>query len=330
LYLPEITKILYYYYIIAYIWQHVNDKPVITGKVELLEEFFTHCRISIIMNYLGEVKHSMKYLENAVKFFGKFYILAIPLLVLNALPALIQGGVTINVISTFTRFFESYNITKGFQDPGAFLHMIPGILSFVVSASILAVVLQLVAEPATYGMVNKALQVGWADLNDLIPAIKQNFVKYLLYWVGIIVVSAVFGIAATIVFIILILLTMAIKWFGVILIVLAALAFIIAGVILYTLISLWFPAMVIDDMDVMSALKQSVEIVKSTFWTILGIRILLVVIGGIASSIVGAFVGWIPVIGTIITSVIPTVVNFILIVFFLEIYRDRTGKAVSV
>jgi len=272
----------------------------------------------------------MKYLEKAVKFFGKFYILAIPLFVLNVLPTLIQGGGSINVIRNFTQFMESYSITKGFQDPGAFLRMIPGILSFLVGASVLAIILQLVTEPATYGMVNKALQVGRADLNDFIPAIKQHFVKYLLYWVGMIVVSAIFGIATIVVFIILILLTMALKWFGVILIVLAVLAFIIAGVILYTLISLWFPAMVIDDMDVMGALKQSIEIVKSTFWTILGIRILLVVIGGIASAIVGAIVGWIPVIGSIITSVIPTVINFILIVFFLDIYRDKTGKEASV
>lgn len=271
----------------------------------------------------------MKHLERAIKFFGKFYILAVPLLVLNALPALIQGGAAISILSNFTRFFNSYDVLRGFEDPGAFFSLIPTVLAYFVGAGILSIILQLVAEPATYGMVNNALQVGRSDLNDFVPALKQNFVKYILYWVGTLVVGAIFGIAVVIVFVILILISMAVRWLGVLLMVIAALAFIVAGIVLYTLISLWFSAMVVDNMDVIGGFKRSVEVVKSSFWTVLGIKILLGIVGSVASAIVGAIIGWIPVIGSIITSVVPTVISFVTIVFFLDFYREKTGKEAS-
>ena len=268
----------------------------------------------------------MKQLENAVKFFGKFYILAIPLLVLNALPALIQGGAAISLISNFTQFINSYDIIKGFQDPLALFRLISSVLSYIIGGSILAIILHFVVEPATYGMVNNGLQYGQSDLNDFVPALKQNFVKYVLYWVGTLVVSAVFGIAAVIVFVILVLLTIAIKWLGALLIVIAILGFIIAGFVLYTLISLWYSSMVVDNLDVVSGFKRSVEVVKSNFWTILGIKILLWVVGAVAGGIVNAILGWIPVIGPIISSIVPTIITFVAIVFYLVFYREKTGQ----
>jgi len=279
----------------------------------------------ITINKLGG-NMFMKQLENAVKFFGKFYILAIPLLVLNALPALIQGGAAISLISNFTQFINSYDIIKGFQDPLALFRLISSVLSYIIGGSILAIILHFVVEPATYGMVNNGLQYGQSDLNDFVPALKQNFVKYVLYWVGTLVVSAVFGIAAVIVFVILVLLTIAIKWLGALLIVIAILGFIIAGFVLYTLISLWYSSMVVDNLDVVSGFKRSVEVVKSNFWTILGIKILLWVVGAVAGGIVNAILGWIPVIGPIISSIVPTIITFVAIVFYLVFYREKTGQ----
>jgi uncharacterized membrane protein len=82
----------------------------------------------------------------------------------------------------------------------------------------------------------------------------------------------------------------------------------------------------VEDTDVLTGLKNSFRYVSGNFWTILGISILISIFGIIAGSIVGLVVGWIPIIGGAVSSIISYLAEFITIVFLFEIYREKSGK----
>jgi hypothetical protein len=76
---------------------------------------------------------------------------------------------------------------------------------------------------------------------------------------------------------------------------------------------------------VIAAAKKSIEVIKSCFWTVLGITLLVSIACGIAGWILGLLT-IIPLLGPIIASIVPTVQTFVMIVFLLILYRERTGK----
>ena len=84
--------------------------------------------------------------------------------------------------------------------------------------------------------------------------------------------------------------------------------------------------MVVDGLDVVGAFKKSIEIVRTCFWTVFGITLLVGVIASIASTIL-SFLGYIPVLGAIILSAIPSIQYFVMTTFSLMIYREKTGRA---
>jgi len=264
----------------------------------------------------------MKYLEKAIRFSIKNWMLILPLFVLTALANLI-GGIGSSIVSGLTGF---WGLFKGISGPGDIIKLIPAILSaFALTSGIWAVIFQFVTYPTTYGLVNKQLETGSASLNDIGAAISSNFVKYIMYFIGTVVVNFVIGIACTIVLLILSLLVLLLKGFGVFLLVIVALALFVAFVVFSVLISMWFAAMVVDGLDVVGAFKKSIEIVRGMFWTILGITVLVSIAASIAGAILG-FLNIIPLLGPIIYSVVPTAQTFIMIVFLLTVYREYTGR----
>jgi hypothetical protein len=263
----------------------------------------------------------MKYLEGAIKFLIKNWIIAVPLFVLTAIPALISGiGSSMAQLgSLWTNFSDPYSL-----DASKFMSIVPGLMVAMFGGGV-AILFQFVAMPLTYGLVNKGIETGSASLNDIGQSISQNFVKYLLYFVGTLVVSLVCGIAVTIIVLICILLISVLKAVGILLTVIIVLALIAAGVVIAVLLSMWFSSMVADGLDVIAAAKKSIEVARANFWTIVGIAILVGLAGAIAGGILG-ILGFIPVIGPIIASVVPTAVSIIMITFYLMLYRDKTGK----
>jgi hypothetical protein len=263
----------------------------------------------------------MKYIVNAFNFSIKNWMLIIPLYVLTALAALIGGvGATLG-FSAISGLLTS----GGLNDPGELIKLVPGIMSAVAGGGVVSFLIQFAIYPISYGLVNKSLETGNASLNDIGAVLKENFVKYLLYFVGQLVVFGVFFIAAFLVLLLLGLLTSVLGFIGVALIFIVVIALAIIYLIITTLLCLWFSAMVIDNLDVVAAAKKSVEIVKSFFWTVLGINVLVI----IAASIIGAilsFINVIPLLGPIIYSVVPTAQTFILLVFYISFYREKTGR----
>lgn len=265
----------------------------------------------------------MRYLENTLKFLGRFYLLALPLYILSALPALIGGAANMGNYGKLMKQMTA--ITKDpmlVQDPTVFLGMFSGLFMAAAGAGMLAFILKLIITPATYGMIHKAFGTNRADLNDFVPALKDNIVKYILYLIAALVVWVLFAIAAGVVFLVLGLVTAVIKWLGIVLMVLAFLCVVAAAIALGVLISLWFPAMVIDNLDIMAALKKSIDVAKENFWTLLGITLLIWLAGAVAGGVLSLF-GLIPLIGSLIVSVVPAITGFVTIVFYMMVYRDR-------
>lgn len=269
----------------------------------------------------------MSYLERSIKFLMRYYMLAIPLFIITAIPALSGGLGSLTLIGSLGTMFKTINDPYMLmQDPGGLITALMSSFALMAGGGFLAFVLNFAAIPATYGMINKALDTNHADLNDFVPSLQQNIVKYVLYWVGTIAVGLVCGLAGIILIVLLGLLIAALKWFGIFIAVIAGLAAVAVGIAIGVLLSLWFAAMVIDDLDVVSALKKSVETAKSSFWTLLGIGLLVALASSIISGIL-SFIGIIPVLGPVILSVIPTAASFLMTVFYILVYRDKSGRS---
>ena len=266
----------------------------------------------------------MKYLSNAVDFTIKNWILIIPLFVLLAISALIRGAGEAAGLASILSLADVNNFTSA----ESLFKTIPTILALTVGSGIVAFFARFIYEPATYGLINKRLETGSATLNDIGAAISDNFVKFIMYFVGTLVVNLVIGIAGVLIMLLMVLLVSLLKGFGIALMFIVLIALALFVVAFGALTSLWFPSMVVDGLDVFAAFKKSIEIVRSCFWTVLGITVLDGIVAGIASSILGFF-GRIPLLGVIILSAIPTIQHFVMAVFSMMIYREKTGRAVA-
>lgn len=263
----------------------------------------------------------MRYLEKVIKFFTKNYLLAIPLWALSLIPGIL-GGRTINLLANSNYWLDMLQDPSSMRDPAQILDLFSSILPLFAGAGIISFILRFVVYPPTYGLINKALSTSHSDLNDFVPSLKENIMKYIMYWLGTLVIGIVLSIALFIVIIIISVLIAFLKWFGAIIAFFAILLLVALGLAMTALLSLWFPAMVVSNLDVMAALKKSIEVVRKDFWMIVGITLLINIAGGIAGSIL-SFLNAIPLIGPIITSVIPAVTTFVLTVFYMMVYKDK-------
>ena len=267
----------------------------------------------------------MKHLENAFRFILKNYIVAVPLFVALAIPALIsQSGVFV-MGGIFRALYKVLTNVDTLRSPFALIgELMPLFIATTGITGIVGTLLKFAAMPATAGMVKKGVAGEFVKLDDTVPMMKEHFVQYVIYWVGNLVVSIVLVVVFLIPVVIFGVLTLLLKGFGVLLLFIVILAEIAAGIAVATLLSLWFPAMIIDNMSVVDAAKKSVEIVKNNFWIILGITILIAIVGGIASSIVSAIFGFIPLIGVVVATVVPTLVEVVRMAFYFMFYRGET------
>ncbi len=264
----------------------------------------------------------MNYLVNAIKFSIKNWMLIIPIFALTALAALIGGVGSALSLGTITSLMN----TSNYSDPSALFALLPTILASAVGGGIVAFIAPFIYQPATYGLVNKKLETGNASLNDLGVTISSNFVKYIMYMIGQIVLWLIVGIPAFLLVLLCIWITSAIGGIGAVLMILVILALIVFVIVLGALLSMWFTAMVIDGLDVVAAAKKSIEVVKGCFWIVFGITLLVGIAASIAGTIIGVIVGWIPIVGKIVASAVPAAQAFIMVVFSMMLYRERTGR----
>ncbi len=275
----------------------------------------------------------MRYLENAFKFTFKNFIITIPLLIAMAIPSMIMGvgslGFLFN-IKNFEQIFEQMMDNSGQFIPTyhMFLSLYgPAMIISMIISTVLTLVLSILVYPATYGMINKKYETGTSTLSDMTYSMTKYIGRFVLYgllkialWIGLVVAYLILIAIAVVV------ITAVSNIAGAILMVLFTLAFIVACVALGVYTSLWFTSVCVEDSDILTGLKNSFRYVSGSFWTILGMSILISIFGTIAGSIIGLVVGWIPIIGGAVSSIVSYLAKFISIVFFFEIYREKSGK----
>jgi len=264
----------------------------------------------------------MSYLENAIKYSIRNWVLIIPIFVLTAFSALINSGAAVLSLDLFTSFL----FKTSYIDPGALLELVPKILISIVGGSVIAFIIPFIYNPATYGLVNKSLETGNASLNDLGWAISTNFAKYLMYFLGIIAVTLACGIPAFLLVLLCAFLITAARGIGLLLFILVLLALTAFFITLSVFLSMWYVAMVTDGLDLVAAAKKSIDVVKGCFWTVLGITLLVSIAASVAETIIGYIVGWIPYLGSIITAAVSAAETFVMIVFSMMLYREKTGR----
>lgn len=266
----------------------------------------------------------MKYLENAVRFSIKNWMLILPLFILVALGNIISG--VGSAVATFNNIWSAIGSLNDIDGPGAVFSILPKLFGvFAIGGGIVASLFKFVYLPATYGLVNKSLETGYASINDIGAVLSENFVKYVIYFLGTLVVGLVVGIGTCLILLLLALFILLLKGLGVALMILVLLPLFIVFFIFSILISMWLTAMIVDNLDVVAAAKKSIEIVRSCFWTVLGITLLINIAASIAGGIL-AVLNVIPLIGPIIYSAVPAAQTFVMIVFLLSLYREKTGR----
>jgi len=274
----------------------------------------------------------MRYLENAVRFTFKNFLITLPLLISMAIPALIMGVGSLGLLANMGKFQQiiqdmvsggAYNFT-----PDMFYDLYtPTVIISMVVAGMLSIILAILVYPITYGLINKKYETGNANFSDMTSCLSKYIGRYILCGLlGIAIVigaSLVFGILIGIGAIIAATVNVVV---GVILIVMFILASIVGSVALGIYMSLWFTAVCIEDTGIIQGLKNSFKYVSGSFWTILGISLLISLCSFVVSAILNLVLGWVPIIGSVVSPVVSGLAGFITIVFYFEIYREKTGR----
>jgi hypothetical protein len=275
----------------------------------------------------------MRYLENAFKFTFKNFMLTLPLIISMSIPALIMSVGSLGFLFNLKNFEQIFN--QMLDNSGSFYPSFdmfykmygPTMLISIFVSMFLTLVITIFVYPITYGLINKKYETGFASLSDITGAMSRYIGKFVLYgllkiaiWVGMGIVYLI------LVAIGIVIVTTVSNVAGALVLVLFTLGFIAGCIALGVYTSLWFPAICIEDTDIITGLKNSFKYVSGSFWSIFGISILIALCGGVAGSIVGMIVGWVPIVGGAVSSVISYLASFITIVFYFEIYRDKSGR----
>lgn len=267
----------------------------------------------------------MQYLKGIFKFTAKFYVLAIPLYIVYVISGL-SNKITVQAILNDLLSLSGY-IYPVLHIP-RISKAIASSIFFLACGGTLSLILKLAVIPATYGMVNKALDHGSSSLKDFIPSLFTNFRKYIFYLIGVFLTwFTYFWASVFFVFVFALMLFLPAK-LSIGLVVCAIIACAIAGILLAIYISLWFSAMIVDGLGSEEALRKSYKLVQKSFWTISSVEVFITVGGMLLRSVLETIV-FIPYIKPVIAAIAPALSNFLLIVFCLMFYRDRQKNEIQ-
>lgn len=265
----------------------------------------------------------MKQLEKSIKLLLKNYLIILPLFVATVIPAVIERGDVL--LPGFVRMLNY------FREPGN-IKVMPTVFSMLKtlysaqSTGIVGFILQFFAIPATIGMIIRAINGETASIEDITPSTKGYIKQYLIYWGASLVVSLGLSTAAILSGAMIAGLTLLFSGFRIFLLVIMYFTMLIVVVFITVLLSLWLPAMVVDDLNVLDAAKKSIEYMKNSFISILTIYLIVNIAAGILQFIISIAFGWIPVFGDIANSLVPSITAALLLTYYIIEYRSVAGK----
>lgn len=290
----------------------------------------------------------MKYLEKSLKFLSKNYLLAIPIFLTLLIPALMVESATDGVTSSvkdsieniveigenledMQYYFNDYEDLYNFLVEDVFEDVFEDIASLIkisMQAAFLGFVLGIVTKPMTYGLVNRGLDKGTGKLQDAGTNLGENIVKYFIFIIGRAVLWLLIFISTIISLLIIGVIASKAGDIGMYIILVSVVALILFSILIAVISNLWYPAMVIEDLGVVEGFKKAFSIGKSKFWTLLGISILVAIASAVGGFIFGLFT-FVPYLGTVLAKLIPAAASFIMITFYIMVYRDKVGLVIE-
>ncbi|MBN1695941.1 MAG: hypothetical protein JW881_00385 [Spirochaetales bacterium] len=273
----------------------------------------------------------MDYFKKSIDFLAKNFLIVIPLYISFAIPQLIMGNAVNVLVGQLTGMFQSLS-SGGMGDTQQMLSYVMDVLlknaSIIAAASSLGMLLAILAGPITMGFIKKGLNGEEVGLQHTLDVLKDNFVQYLLWIVGGIILGVIVGVGLGIIFGILGLIASAAGTVGLILMVLVLLAVIVLAVFFGIRLLLWLPAMIIDKAGIIEGLKKGFAASKGSFGSLLGISILVALISGFLTWLL-SFLNSIPVVGSLVLAVVTTLTSFILSAFYMIVYKEKTSGAAA-
>ncbi len=262
----------------------------------------------------------MKYLEQSIQFTIKHYLILLPMLVGAFVVSLLVGTATSPMLQLST-------ITELFRDSSefSFEQLIPTFAylgTVAVGGSALATLFQFVTQPMTAGLIKRGLEDQVITIENFVPAFSENILKYVLFFLGRIVLLAAMSILGFLVLLVLIALAFMIGEIGIALAFIGLITLGVLMIVVSVLTSFWFAAMVIDNYEIIDGFRQSIRVAKKCFFTLVLISILISLVAGIISLVLGVF-GFIPVMGAIIIALAPTLGSVLQLVFAFVLYQDK-------
>lgn len=264
----------------------------------------------------------MKYFEDAFKFVSKNYLILIPIFIATLVPALLVIGSSPSATELQSMLIEFQQYPDYFlNNPDAIFEALNINIANFASGGAISTILNFMAIPMTAGLIKLGLNKSEVSINDFAPALSTNIGKYLRYFLAGILLGLVIAVALIIYVVILALILNSLGDSGVFVLLFGILLLIVFGFSISFFLAFWFAAMVLDDLGAMAALKKSFAVAKRCFWTLVGIGLLLGLVQGVVSSIVGFF-AFIPLLPMILNNLIVAVAAVVHMTFLFMIYRS--------
>lgn len=266
---------------------------------------------------------TMKQLEKAIKLLLKNYMIILPLFAAIVIPAIIEGGDVL--LPGFIRVMKYFRTPENIKVMPTVLSMLKTFFS-ARSTGVLGFIFQFIAMPAAIGMLLKSLGGGQAGPEDIAPSIKGCLKQYMIYWAGSFTVSLSLSFASIMIGLLISVLTLAFSGFRIFLLVILYLVMVLVRALVVILLSLWLPAMFVDNLKILDAAKKSIELMKHSFISILKVYLAVNITAGILQVLIRVCFGWIPVFGDISGSLLPAAASALLLTYYFIEYRRAVGK----
>lgn len=200
-----------------------------------------------------------------------------------------------------------------------------------VLVGVLGLILNLLALPATFGMIREKLVQGEKlDFSRVFPNAGRYFGKYLLYRISKLALWILVSFVGLILFVSVAYLgSLVDQGMAVLLAMLLGLVFTLGAAVLHLILKLWFPAMVLEELGIFEGLQEAFRKSKICFWPLfagfLGIRF----IAWIANMLLNLLVGDLSYFSPFLMNVIPSIATVILLIFYLLLYQGAKKELVN-
>jgi hypothetical protein len=275
----------------------------------------------------------MDYFKRSINFLSKNFLVIIPLYIAIVIPLFFAGMAMNQVMAEVQPILQSIISGGEISDPMAIVQRMMGAFQRAAGSSSLAtlltIVLALIVQPATAGLIKKGIEGEETGLQFFVDALKENFIQFLLFAIGVIIILIAAVIGIFLVLLIFGFLAGALKTVGAIIFALVLIALVIFGIYFgVRIFSLWFPSMVIDRAGMFEGMKKGFEASKGSFWLIFLVFILISIAMGLVTWILG-FLNRVVIIGPLVLGAVSALGQFILFVFCMIVYKEKSQGTVE-